>query len=107
MPRNEGIKFANKRCVIAKGEASLHNFLLRNNVEFVEPHRLESSPVVIGEFLKRRTSPAPQSFHQKFNCRRRVRRGARVPAQPFETTCIYRVIWNLKHIARWSSKDFG
>src|ERR1700722_8200638 len=107
MPRNEGIEFADEGRVIAESEAGLPNFLLRHDVEFVEPHRLEPRPLVIGELLKRRTAPARQSFHEQFNGRRRVRRGARLLAQQFETSGVYRVVRNLKHVARWSSKDFG
>ena len=93
--------------VSAESEAGFEEVLLRHDVKFVETHRLEPSPIVFGELLEGRPPPALEGTFQQFYGRLRVRGGARSLAQQFETTCVDRVIWNLKHVARWASDDLG
>jgi hypothetical protein len=52
MARHEGIEFTNERRVIAKNKAGVPDILLSHDAEFVEPHRLEPGPFVIGELLE-------------------------------------------------------
>ena len=91
----------------AESEARFEKLLLRDNVKFVETHRLEPSPIMFSELLEGRPSPTREGAFQQFNRRQRARGGARSLAQQLETTCVDRVIGNLEHVARWASNDLG
>jgi hypothetical protein len=60
--------------VSAKGEASLEQFLLRQDVKFVETQGLGPRPVMFGELLKRRPPPTRESAFKQFDYHSRVRR---------------------------------
>ena len=107
MPRDESFEITDKSRVSAESEAGLEELLLRNDVEFVETHRLEPCPLMLGELLERRSPPTRQCVFKQFHRRLRVRRGVRLPAQLLETTCVDHLIGNLKHVARWTSDDLG
>jgi hypothetical protein len=107
MLRDESIQITDERYVVTESEACFDELFSRHDVKFVEPHRLEPSPIVLGELLKRRSPPTRQSAFQHLTCRGRVRGGARLLAQQLETACIDRPIRNLKHIARWAGQDLS
>jgi hypothetical protein len=100
-------EFTDDRCVSTESEASLEKLLLRKDTKFVETHRLEPRPVLFGELLERRPPPTRESAFQQFDCRLRVRRGARSLAQLLKTTGVDHLVWKLEYVSRWTSNDLG
>jgi hypothetical protein len=61
MQRDQSIEVTDEGCVSAESKAGLEKFLLGKDAKFVETHRLELCPVMLGELRKRRPPPTRES----------------------------------------------
>ena len=57
MLRDQSFEITNKSGVCTESEAGLEELLLRQDVKFVQTHRLELCPLMLGELLERRSPP--------------------------------------------------
>jgi hypothetical protein len=107
MQCDQRFEISHESCVSTESEAGIEKLLLCNDAQFVESHRLQPCPFVLGELRKRRSPPTRESLFQQFDCHFQVRGRARSLAQLLETTGVDHLIWNQKYIPRWTSDDLG